>query len=137
MLLVLFVLVMFRLPRRFAFGRLFKTVEVLDNCGVFKRFGKMQWCLFVFVDQVELAASVDQELAHFKLPLASSVEKAGLGVLIEVVDVDSVPEQQFGNLEPAVTGSPVERVLVVLIGVVQVEVKVGQQAFDYLCPPLV
>ena len=89
---------------------------------------EVQGCLPTFVDLVVFAPPVDQELAHFELSFPRCIEQAGLHIEVQVVDIDPMPEQQLRRLEPTVTGSPVESILVVFVGIVEIEFVASQQS---------
>ena len=101
----------------------FETDQVVDNGWVFELFCEVEGSFFVFIDEVVLAASVDEKFAHFQLSVPGRVEEAGLSVLVQVVDVAAEPDQQLCHLQSAKTGSPVEGRLLKLVQVRQVKVK--------------
>lgn len=59
---------------------------------MFEGLCEMEGIFFIFVQNVEFAAPVDQKFAHLQLPLPGSVEEAGLVVHVQMVDLDPVAQ---------------------------------------------
>ena len=94
----------------------------------------MQGRFFIIVDEVILAAAVDQKFAHFELPFPGSVEQTGLTVVIDLVDIDAEFDQQLGHFQSPELRSPVDRVLPILVHIVEIVLVSVEQLLDNLGP---
>jgi hypothetical protein len=75
-----------------------QTQQVFNHRRPFVVPRKVQGGLLDLVNPVVLTSSVNQKFAHLQMSLSRSEKETGLGVVIEMVNIDPVFEQQLRYL---------------------------------------
>ena len=102
------------------FALFLQTMQVLNYRIMFVQFCEVKGSLFEFVDQIMLASSIYEEFAHLKMSLCCRKEKTGFSIVVKMIDVDSVSQQKLSNFQSAILSSPIKRILVVLVRIIEV-----------------
>lgn len=67
-----------------------------------------------------LAASIYEKFAHLKMSLGCGKEKTSFSVIIKMIDVDSMSQQKLSHFQSPIFRSPVKRILIVLVRIIEV-----------------
>lgn len=115
-----------------SFALFLQAMQILNHSIVFVQLREIKWSFLEFIDEVMLASSVYEEFAHLKMSLCCGKEKTGLSIVIKMIDVDSMPQQELSNFQTTILGSPIKRILVVLVRIIEIILVSLQKFLDDL-----